>query len=234
MENHDPTFTSLLTRIIDRSNGKIHTALPARILSYDSAAQRATVDPVVEGRFEDPDTGDLIPYVMPAVSNVPVLFPGGGGCSITWPLEKGDIVYLVCAERSLDEWLSGGGDDVIPRDSRRFDLTDAVAMPGLRPFSDPLEAVDDDAMVIEAAEIHLTHEPEDYVARADRVEARLQALEGYVAEHEHHLVGPLIPGSPAVSAKTLGGGMNPSLPTGDPLAPSTSDGDTRSDKVKVT
>ena len=57
-------------------------------------------------------------------------WPGGGGMLTTWPLRPGDGVLLVFAQRSLEGWLSGN--DAAPDDPRRFDLSDCVAVPGLR------------------------------------------------------------------------------------------------------
>ena len=70
--------------------------------------------------------------------NCPVLFPQGGGYSITFPLESGDPVKLSVAARSLDEWLTDGGTDVEPADPRRFDLEDAIVEPGIRSFAQAL------------------------------------------------------------------------------------------------
>lgn len=202
---------------MDRSNGMIRTALPAEIVSYDQATQKANVQPGVAGRFEDPESKEWLPYKMPMVTNVPVMFPAGGGFSITWPLEAGDVVYLVCAERSIDEWKSAGGPNTIPADTRRFNLSDAVAIPGLRPFSDPITAVEADTMVVEipaTMEMKLGAAATKFVALSDDVEARLQAIENWAKAHIH--TAPTGPTSP---------------PTVTP--PTTTAGDTASSKVKA-
>lgn len=54
---------------------------------------------------------------------------------MTFPVKKGDTVMIVMADRSLDRWLSQGG-EVTPDDRRQHDLSDAIAVPGLVPFAD--------------------------------------------------------------------------------------------------
>ena len=66
----------------------------------------------------------------PNIHEVAVAWPGGGGMLTTWPLKPGDGVLLVFAQRSLEGWLSGN--DAAPDDPRHFDLSDCVAVPGLR------------------------------------------------------------------------------------------------------
>jgi hypothetical protein len=58
------------------------------------------------------------------------------------PLTRGDYVLLVFCERSIDAWLSIGG-IVDPDDYRKFDLSDAVAIPGLFPFGQGQSVVSD-------------------------------------------------------------------------------------------
>src|SRR5699024_8745233 len=54
---------------------------------------------------------------------------------LTMPLQSGDGVLLIFADRSLDEWKRSGG-PVAPADRRQHELTDAIAVPSLLPFSD--------------------------------------------------------------------------------------------------
>lgn len=53
------------------------------------------------------------------------------------PVAVGDTGLLIFSDRSLDVWLATGG-IVDPGDDRRHALSDAVFVPGLRPFSSPL------------------------------------------------------------------------------------------------
>lgn len=130
------------TQISDFTLGRINVALPATVISYNPATQTATVQPVPAARDHDPETDALIPVALPQIANVPVRFDVamGGLCSLTWPLQPGDAVTLLICDRSLDEWKSTGAPQTVPQDVRRFDLTDAIAIPGPRSPAQPLSA----------------------------------------------------------------------------------------------
>jgi hypothetical protein len=132
----------LLAQLSDFTLGRINVCLPGTIVSYNPATQTATVQPVPAARYHDPETDALVPEAMPQIANVPVRFPVGlgGTIAITWPLAPGDPVTLEICDRSLDEWKSTGAPATVPQDVRRFDLTDAIAVPGPRPPSQPIQA----------------------------------------------------------------------------------------------
>ncbi len=110
--------------------GNIHTALPAAIVAYDFTKQKASVQPLLNKVWAD---GTSTP--MPVIQNVPVIFPRAGGASLSFPVLEGDTCLLLFIERSTDLWKTVGG-QVNPDDNRKYDLTDAVAIMGLFPFSD--------------------------------------------------------------------------------------------------
>lgn len=103
----------------------IHTAIPAVIDSYNHKKMLCNARPSINTTFDD---GVVV--ATPMIYNVPVLFPRSRKAAITFPLEKGDTVLLVFAERSLDEWIEKGGNKVSPEDPRRHDMSDAIAIPG--------------------------------------------------------------------------------------------------------
>jgi len=129
------TPTDVIRQAISYELTGIHTCLPASIVSYDYTKQKATVQPLLKK-----------PYVtggesLPEIPNVPVIFPKGGGFSMHFPLNAGDVVLLLFSERSIDQWLNRGG-EILPLDPRKFDLSDAIAIPGLMPFSETSPAED--------------------------------------------------------------------------------------------
>lgn len=121
---------------------KIHVAMPARIESYDYKTQKAVVKPLFRRKFRDGKEVSL-----PVIHNVPVACPRAGKAFIHMPLKRGDKVLLIFADRSLDKWLSTGG-DIEPADARMHDLSDAVAYPGLYPFNDTANVTNGDDIVI--------------------------------------------------------------------------------------
>ena len=106
-------------------------AQPGIIRAYNATTRTADIQPVLNRQFLDGT--DMI---LPVIPDVPVVMPGGNGCSISLPLKKGDLVLLVHSQKSMDRWLeSTTGDRVHPQDLRRNHLSDAIAIPGLYPFS---------------------------------------------------------------------------------------------------
>lgn len=123
------SLTSAVQAAVNYRLNNVHTALPAAIISYDFVKQKASVQPLLNKVWTD---GTTTP--MPVLDNVPVIFPRAGGGSLTFPVVEGDTCLLVFIERSTDLWLTVGG-QVSPDDNRKFDLSDAVAILGLFPFS---------------------------------------------------------------------------------------------------
>jgi hypothetical protein len=203
MPGETPGLGELLAEAVAFARGSIATAIPATVVAYDPARQAVTVKPTVSGRYQDPETGALVPFPLPTISNVPVAFPSSAGFAITWPLAPGDTVYLVVADSSLDEWKAGGAPENVPQDVRRFDLTDAIALPGLRPFSRPIPATgwSPEALVLQGVDIRLgSSVAVDFVALAGLVAAELAKLVTTFNAHTHVSAAP---GSPTAAPVPL-------------------------------
>lgn len=65
----------------------------------------------------------------PELMSVPVSHPRAGGLIFHQPLKKGDEVMLHFAQRSLDEAVEDGGDQMGNRSGRMHSLSDALAVP---------------------------------------------------------------------------------------------------------
>jgi len=103
-----------------------HTALPGRIESFDDATLRATVVAEISRQTQGGETVQI-----PPIEDVPVVFPGAGGYTLTFPVAAGDKCLLVFSERDLAGWKMNG-DELAPPSSRRHAYSDAVAIMGLR------------------------------------------------------------------------------------------------------
>lgn len=185
----------------------MHTALPGVVVSYDQVTQTISAQVVIQSRYKQAD-GTLVAYTPPVVSGIPVAFPAGAGWSITWPLEAGDPVVLVFAERSLDEWKATGNSASTPRHLRRFDLSDAIAIPGAQAPASPLDAtaVDATAMVIAGDLIKMgSSAATAWIALASLVDARLAAVVAAFNAHVHATgIGPtLVPTVPLGAQATV-------------------------------
>ncbi len=114
------------------------TSLPGIAQSFDPAAMTVAVQPSIRGRVERPD-GSVISVDLPLLVDVPVVFPSGGGFTLTFPIHEGDEVLVVFADRCIDAWWQSGG-VAEPLESRMHNLSDGFALVG--PFSRP-EALPD-------------------------------------------------------------------------------------------
>lgn len=118
---------------------QIWTSLPATVLKFDASKCTVNVQPAIGGvRFD----AECVPHPteLPVAEDVPLVFPGGGGLRLTFPIKAGDEVLLVFACRPIDAWWQSGGLQR-PANARMHDLSDAFAIPG--PMSKPkvIEAI---------------------------------------------------------------------------------------------
>ena len=120
----------------------IHTAFPGKIISYDYVQKRASIQPQINKRYSDGDVG-----IMPILTSVPVIFPYASGASITFPVNPGDFCFVICCERSIDQWITSG-EQGTPLDNRKFDLSDGVAIMGLLPFTETSPATNNTDFMI--------------------------------------------------------------------------------------
>lgn len=114
----------------DSRQAQIHTAMPGHIVSYNPAKMTVTVQPGLQMIRFMPDNTRL-PVTIAPIADVPVLFPGGGGHVLTFPIAAGDDCLILFAERSIDNWYQHGGIQQ-PSDLRMHDITDCFALVGVR------------------------------------------------------------------------------------------------------
>ncbi len=108
----------------------IWTALPGVIVEFDAAKQTCSVQPTIQGQFENPD-GSMYWLTMPLLTDCPLVFPNAGGFALTFPVVSGDEVLVVFASRCIDSWWQSGGVQ-IQAELRMHDLSDGFVIPGPR------------------------------------------------------------------------------------------------------
>lgn len=208
--------------------GRMSVGMVAQVQSWDRATQTCSVQPVAQAQYTNGD-----PLILPVIPRVPIRYPQGGGFVMTWPLERGDFVWLDFGERSIEEWKGTASASYSPKNKRRFDLSDAVAYPGIASPADPIadSVIKDNAMVLghEAGcriEIYETETKigagaTDFAALAALVKSELASLWTALNGHTH-----------ATTAVVGGGGAVGviSSPVGQPLG---SAGDVKASKTKV-
>ena len=113
--------------IAENLSTQLRVAMPGVIQSFDPNAVTCTVLPAIMGIIPTRDGTD--PSDLPMLVDVPVIFPRGGGCTMTFPVKPGDECLLVFSDRCIDFWWQSGGVQE-PVDPRQHDLSDAFAIIG--------------------------------------------------------------------------------------------------------
>ncbi|MBC0852644.1 Gp138 family membrane-puncturing spike protein [Pantoea stewartii] len=106
----------------------LRVSLPGIVQSFDPATCTCTVQPAIAGQGVD-EKGQIQSAPLPLLTDVPVIFPRGGGCTITFPVKTGDECLVVFSDRCIDFWWQNGGVQE-PVDPRQHDLSDAFAIVG--------------------------------------------------------------------------------------------------------
>lgn len=106
----------------------MRVSMPGIIQSFDPDAVTAVVQPVIKGVEQD-ESGADVSLNIPLLVDVPVIFPRGGGCTLTFPVKEGDECLVIFADRCIDFWWQSGGIQE-PVDGRMHDLSDAFAIVG--------------------------------------------------------------------------------------------------------
>jgi len=140
-QTRSPSLAELIKAAVSQGLAQTHVALPGTVVKYNSGTQRADVKPAVKIPYVNSDGSEGLD-VLPVIPEVPVVWPRAGKFFIHLPLAAGDPVLLLVCQRSIDEWnFSSGKVAVDPKDLRKHDLSDAVAIPGLATVTGALKEV---------------------------------------------------------------------------------------------
>lgn len=137
-----PTLAEVFRKAMNAKGLEMKVCLPAEVIKYDKNRQSVDAKPYFHKKYRD---GKMDP--APVIFNVPVAFPRAGDAFIAMPIKPGHSVMLVFADRSLEKWLSSGAEGH-PGDTRSHHISDAIAYPGLYPFSKPVKINNDDDIII--------------------------------------------------------------------------------------
>lgn len=174
-----PTDAEIIRRALESRLADLWTAIPGKVVKYDSTTRTADVLPVVRRPIATSED-ELKHEDLPIIPNVPVLFPSGGGASITWPIVPGDFVQLLIQTLSPQQWRQSG-ETSDPGDLRLHSLGNAVCVPGLMHNAQALPGAALPAIVLEHTDIRLGVGATDFVALSSKVEAELTRIKEAIA-----------------------------------------------------
>jgi phage baseplate assembly protein V len=106
----------------------LYVSLPCIVQSFNATAVTITAQPAIRGKFTD-EEGKTESVALPLLVDVPVIFPRGGGVTLTFPIKPGDECLVIFADRCIDYWWQNGGVQE-PVDPRQHDLSDGFAFVG--------------------------------------------------------------------------------------------------------
>ncbi|ERT11311.1 phage baseplate assembly protein V [Photorhabdus temperata] len=109
-------------------SSQLRVAMPGIIQSFNAEAATCVVQPAIKSGIADPE-GKTTSVSLPLLVDVPVIFPRGGGVTLTFPVKAGDECLVIFADRCIDFWWQSGGVQE-PADQRQHDLSDAFAIVG--------------------------------------------------------------------------------------------------------
>jgi hypothetical protein len=148
MTDRTPTLAEIIRTAIENRLADVHVMLPGRVERYLPDEQKVDVQPMIQ-RFQEGAAGETISETYPVIPGVPVAFPSSGKFKLTFPIAAGDFVTLVFCESSIDAYQASSGNDPISPDLfQRFDLSDAIAVPGWRPDPKKISDPDNEAAVL--------------------------------------------------------------------------------------
>lgn len=122
----DISQTELLEAQATSTKLQIHTALPARVVSFDAATQTVSIELMIEQMDYQGNQLSLPPLV-----DVPVKMFAWGEFMITATPQVGDEGLATFSERCIDGWWESSRKS-IPMDIRFHDLSDAFFDGGYR------------------------------------------------------------------------------------------------------
>ncbi|UVE47617.1 hypothetical protein KS461_10120 [Pseudomonas chlororaphis] len=102
----------------------IDDMLPARVVSYDDATNRAVIQPIVMVGGTD---GSKISRAQ--IANIPVYRFGGGGFFMRFPLKSGDLGWMKANDRDISLIMQSLGGEEWPNTKRLHSFSDAMFFP---------------------------------------------------------------------------------------------------------
>lgn len=191
----------IIRRAVDLGMRNLHTMIPAKVTKVYSSPTGQKVDcQILVKQVTEDEEGERQADSWPVVPSVPVYFFGAGGFRITCPVDTDTTGMLIFSHRSLDKWLAGSGAEVDPELDHDHGLSDAVFLPGLKPFGSAWDPPDSGMSIGKDGGLQATFTDDlitlatptgdaQYVALANLVKSRLDTIQASYDAHKHTETG---------------------------------------------
>jgi hypothetical protein len=117
------TLTGLLKLALTKALQNTADMLPAKVIAYDRATNRAQVQPLISVVTT---ANRVVPRAQ--VASVPVFQYGGAGFVLSFPVRPGDTGWLKANDRDISLFKQTGG-QATPNTARLHDFADAMFFP---------------------------------------------------------------------------------------------------------
>ena len=177
MSRRQQTLAEILAASGNAQRSSTYHTFPGIVIAFYAADGTADIQPAVNDVRFDADTEARYSEPAQIIPHVRVMYPAGGGCSITWPLVAGDKVTLHAYD--LDPTVhrqTGRVED--PQDVRRHGGSYWQAVPG--DVTDAGPSAIPAGLVITAGSIVLGAGATDYVALASLVKNEFASFATWV------------------------------------------------------
>ncbi|CNF48463.1 Gp138 family membrane-puncturing spike protein [Yersinia mollaretii] len=104
-------------------SSQLRVSMPGIVQFFDADSVTCDIQIGIKGESGGESTN------LSVLTNVPVVFPRGGGVTMTFPIKAGDECLLIFGDRCIDFWHQSG-DIQETVDERQHDLSDAFAIIG--------------------------------------------------------------------------------------------------------
>jgi hypothetical protein len=119
----EDSLTGTLRFVLDKFLQGLDDCLPAVVIAYDRAKNRATVRPQI---MMGTTGGEKVTRAQ--IAEVPVLNIGGGGFVLSFPIKPGDLGWIKATDRDVSLYLQGLAED-LPNTKRKHSFQDGLFIP---------------------------------------------------------------------------------------------------------
>jgi hypothetical protein len=120
------------------------------VADFDPTRQVAKVTINYKRTYFYPNALGVVQPVLkdyPLIIDAPVIFLGGGGFSLTFPVEPGDECLVLFNDRDIDTWFAGSSSSPNPT-GRLHSFSDAIVLVGLRSLPNVILNPDTDGVAV--------------------------------------------------------------------------------------
>ena len=147
ISKNSPDLNTVLENVKRDVSTAINCTQIGTIQSYDSGTQLATIKIALKQVVSISDDGVKSIREYPMLIECPVFTLYGGADFISMPITSGDSCIIMFCDKQIDNWLNSG-DGHAPNIDRVHDLSDGIALVGIKPLTDSISGIISDGISI--------------------------------------------------------------------------------------